>query len=655
MLNRATLLLLVACSSARLAGELRDRHTGESLGSFDVEEGSMLRRDGYCPTAASAGLVHLRKRIRVEPVHAQVGFDAEVRVQPELGCNDEVEWRQIGGPRLGDRMRVEAGTLVIRTHPIPDEALRGRVGVVALGPSQRGDYRFEARVGEVVVETRVIAAPTAAGLYQVATGADVYLEGVGAWALLARPDDSAAEIAGEDLARFRPDRFGTYLIEHAASGTQMSIQAGAYDEVPRDCGRVGCHQSEAEGWRETAHATTFRRGIEGELGTFEERCWSCHATGVDPGVHNGGLHDTAAGIGFSMGPLDEGTFEALPRRIRRHGSVWCSACHGPGRIVPPQFRWQYGAKFQVGVCARCHEVSEPNGDADHTSGHVEQWRRAAMSRFTRDLRDDDPALRPECTRCHSAQGYVEHARRGTTWTIDRGTVEPITCPTCHDPHSTENPYGLRVSGGELGRGAICATCHDVDGEMDAPHAPQTGLLTGRGARLASDAPGPHARAPQGCVTCHMAEPNREAGGHTFAVRSTSQRSSTGINPNACSSCHGGIQPEAIGDFAPRFERALTNARRALSDRLNVRGPCGRVATQVFEHEGTIRFLDASDRILGDCDDDGRMNERWPDASSLSAPLHDAAHDLLLVQRDGSHGRHNPAFAIRVLLAIEAAL
>lgn len=646
------LLVSIACSTPRVRGELRDRRTGESLGAFELEEGATIDTPGYCPTPARAGLVHVRERIRVEPVHAQVGFDTEVRIEPDLGCNDAVEWRQIGGPRLS--MRVEGSTLVIRTQPIPDEALRGRVGVVALSPRQRGDYRFEARVGDVRVETRVTAAPTAAGLYQVATGADVYLEGEGEWSLLARPDESHAEIAGADVARFRPDRFGTYLVEHAASGTQMSIQAGAYDEVPRDCGRVGCHQPEGNAWRDTAHATTFRRGIEGDLGAFEPRCWSCHATGVDPGIQNGGLHDTAAGIGFSMGDLEAGAFEALPRRVRRHGSVWCSACHGPGRIVPPQFRWQYGAKFQVGVCARCHEVPEENADANHVSAHVEQWRRAPMSRFTRDLRDDDPALRPECTRCHSAQGYVEHARRGTTWTIDRGTVEPITCPTCHDPHSGEE-LGLRASG-ELGRGAICATCHDDEGDaMDAPHAPQTGVLTGRGARLASGAPGPHARAEQGCVTCHMAEPNGEAGGHTFAVRATSERSSAGINPNACSGCHGGIQPEAIGDFTTRFEDALTKAREALRARLNVRGPCGREAARVFAHEGTIRFLDASDRIVGDCDDDGRMNERWPDARELSPPLRDAAHDLLLVERDGSHGRHNPAFAIRVLLAIEAAL
>ena len=124
---------------------------------------------------------------------------------------------------------------------------------------------------------------------------------------------------------------------------------------------------------------------------------------------------------------------------------------------------------------------------------------------------------------------------------------------------------------------------------------------------------------------------------------------------ACAGCHGGIQPEEIGQFGPRFERALSDARRALASRLSVEGPCGRAAASVFEHEGTIRFRDASGRILGDCDDDGRMNERWPDASVLSASVRDAAHDLLLIERDGSGGRHNPDFAIRILLAVEAAL
>ena len=151
----------------------------------------------------------------------------------------------------------------------------------------------------------------------------------------------------------------------------------------------------------------------------------------------------------------------------------------------------------------------------------------------------------------------------------------------------------------------------------------------------------------------MAQATEHAGGHTFEAGSDA-----GINPAACRGCHGGVAPEAIGDdFASRFDRALGDARTALEAALTLRGPCGRTAARPFDHDGAIRFRDAHGAILGDCDDDGRLgaSERWPGVDALPRRVRDATHDLLLIERDGSHGRHNPAHAIRILLAIDAAL
>lgn len=215
------------------------------------------------------------------------------------------------------------------------------------------------------------------------------------------------------------------------------------------------------------------------------------------------MHHTAARVGWAEPTPGPEVWEEMPRRVRRHGSVWCAACHGPGRIIPPQFRWQYGSKFQVGVCARCHDADADDPDTNHRSPHVDEWRLSPMARFTRDLSAEDPAVRVECAQCHSAQGFVSWRRTGRVSEVDPVTVEPITCATCHDPHQATNPRGLRtydtsdpIAGRvaeDLGAGAMCASCHRPavawSGDANAaPHAAQAGLLVGRGARTAPRSP-----------------------------------------------------------------------------------------------------------------------------------------------------------------------
>ncbi len=648
--------------------------------------------------------LNLFDRLEVEEPEPQVGFDREVRVVVRTRCDEEapITWRQIAGPELGsERMRVEENgrVLVVRTHALSSLiAPEDRPHVIALDRHQRGDYRFEleAELGGSTTRrvARVLAAPTSAGLYQAPTGADMYVDsgrdGENEWRLVDRPRESHAELADANarVARLRPDRFGTYLLEHRPSGVQMSIQAGPYEDVPRDCGRDGCHSREDEGWAHTAHASTFRRGLEGELGPdFDERCWSCHATGVDPGVDNGGLHHTAASVGWQQPAPDAGLFDQAPRRVRRNGSVWCSACHGPGRIVPPQFRWQYGAKFQVGVCARCHDVDEGDPDANHVSPEVDEWRLAAMSSFVRDLREDDPALRRECARCHSAQGFVAW-RRGREELPDRDTVEPIACAACHDAHDASNPSALRVfdtveiagaPAEHLGAGALCASCHGADGsDLDsAPHAPQADVLVGRGARLvpALDG-GAHRFIANTCVRCHMTRPGEGdplrglAGGHTFSIRARSGEPR--FSAAACAPCHGDeVAPEAIGardwdgdgasgSVREEHERAIAT----LGDRLRARiaslaihDRCGRTAADVSAIEARLHLVDAMGAPLGDCDGDGRIGEGEAAVtiSALPRRVADAAHDLTMLARDGSAGIHNPAYAFGVLRAVGDAL
>jgi hypothetical protein len=730
------MLALGGCGTAQridVEGVVRDGRTGQPIAHAQIttDDGRALETDAEghfsvsipegeqviasaedrCDATARARrgaqlTLNLFPRLELGQELAQVGFDREVRVEVRTRCdaNEELEWTQIAGPELGDRMRTEdrGRVLVVRTHAIEELArIEDRLGIVPLDRHGRGDYRFAVALGGTREEVRLTAAPTSAGLFQVPTGADFYLNGGSggehAWALLDRPRGSGAEIEHADMriARLRPDRFGTYLVEHRPSLRQLSIQAGAYEEVPRDCGRDGCHAPESDGWESTAHARTFRRGLEGELGTeFEERCWSCHATGVDVGIDNGGLHNTAADLSWDQPAPDAGAFDRAPRRIRRHGSVWCSACHGPGRIVPPQFRWQYGAKYRAGVCARCHDVDEGDRDANHVSPQVDEWRIAGMSSLVHGPGDDrEPALRAGCAQCHSAQGFVAW-RRGRTEIPDPGTVEPITCAACHDAHDASRPRALRefdavdaVAGApadQLGAGALCATCHRTGiaraGEdAAAPHAPHADMLTGRGARLAEALDGgAHRFIANTCVRCHMTRPGEDdpirgrAGGHTFSIRT--RAGEPALNRAACAPCHGEVAPEDVGrrdwdgdGSEGRIADEYASSLRVLEERLreavraaNVRDACGPstvTAADVADLDAELVLVDDTGRALGDCNGDQRRSEgeRWMTSAALERPLADAAYDLAFLRADRSGGQHNPAYAFRILEAISRAL
>lgn len=677
--------------------------------AVEVEEGHAITAEASdrCPATeaiearAPRVTLNLFDAIELETEHDQVGFDTDVRIEVRARCDlaGPLRWSQVAGPTLPESaMRVEddGHLLVVHTHALDQQArLDDRVGIVALDREERADYRFRMEWSGSPREVRVTAAPVSAGLYQVPTGADLYLNGGAgdehAWALLNRPDDSEATLSDADARtpHFRPDRFGTYLVEHRPSHTQMSIQAGGYEDVPRDCGREGCHGAEAEGWTSTAHARTFERGIRGELGpAFAPACWSCHATGVDEGVDNGGLHQTAAQLGWSQPAPDAGVWEGAPRLIRRHGSVWCSACHGPGRIVPPPYRWQYGAKLQVGVCARCHDVDEGDPAANHVSRHVDEWELAAMSSFVRDLREDDPARRAGCASCHSAQGFVEWRRRGTHAAPDPLTVSPITCGACHDAHDASRPFAVRVHdtsdpidgepGTHMGTGALCASCHraasfgDAESVDRAPHAPQANVLFGRGARLHADAPeGAHRWVADTCVRCHMVRPPEDdplrarAGGHTFAMRA--RRGTPDFNAASCAGCHGDVAPESIGardwdgdgesgPIAEEFDRALALVSARLSERVraaSVEDACGRVAVDVTDFDARLVLVSASGAMLGDCDEDGRFtaDETPVTVAALDGTLRDATYDLSLLRHDGSRGVHHPQYTFGMLESV----
>lgn len=715
--------VLLACGtsapSSNISGTARDGATGQPLAHATVRVGKVKAEtdeQGRFSLTAPSG----SQRIRVESsegcgeteltiragkhdglrIHTfdwlnlpkdalQIGFDTshEIRLRPPCDIGT-ITWKQVSGAPLGERLQIadRGHRVTVRIPPLHEVVeLSDRTEVVGLSRKERQDYRFEvsAHANGVAIKRayRVTAAPVSPGVFQVTTGGDIYLNGGDAeqhaWVLEDRPKESRATLAAADTRtpHFRPDKFGQYLVRHKTTGAQLNIQAGSFESVPRDCGREGCHKPEADGWIGTAHARTFRRGIEGELSAaFNETCWSCHATGVDPGVGNGGLHETAARIGYTQPVPAEGNWESAPRQIRRHGSVWCSACHGPGRILPPQFRWEYGAKFKASVCAQCHDAAG-DPDAPHESPQVAQWRTAKMAQLTPPSGKSESAvwLRRECASCHTAAGFVHFVKTGTTTVPEPDAVTALTCPTCHDPHSGENPRSLRVHGAalvngktvEMGPGAVCASCHQDASQPAvadrpvgtsatdttwAPHAPQSQILAGTGARGLRDGTAVHLEAakdgsPQrSCVGCHMSESKGvEAGGHTYRAAQTPMGR---IPDAACRECH----ESAVDDGRRVVAARLASLRAKLEARVRANPPfdaCGKDtgAAGFAERDARLVLLTTDGRALGDCNGDGMLTpaEAATGMSTLPSALRDAIYNLSMVEKDGSLGVHNPSY------------
>ncbi|HJL16346.1 MAG TPA: carboxypeptidase-like regulatory domain-containing protein [Sandaracinaceae bacterium LLY-WYZ-13_1] len=343
----------------------------------------------------------------------------------------------------------------------------------------------------------------------------------------------------------------------------------------------------------------------------------------------------------------------------------------------PTFDGNDDAALRVASCAGCHA----------SRGLVAQWTRSGMSGV--DPTSDAPARRAECARCHEGRSFVAW-RTGGAARRDAPVDDalPITCGTCHEAHA-DDAFGLRVDDRSapiagarvphLGSGALCTTCHRADASDAAdasPHAPQSEVLVGRGARLvAASDDGSHRHIADTCARCHMAppvegQPAPTSGAHTFTVRRADGRS---IASRACAPCHGDVDPDAIGardwdgdaivgGWSSEHARAMDriNPRwHARVEGLAVRDRCAGslTATDVVEHDARLHLVDAEGRLLGDCDGDGRIGsgERAVTTRALPDDLADVAYDLTLVRADGSRGAHNPAFTFAVLDAIEAAL
>lgn len=540
-----------------------------------------------------------------------VGFDKDVRIELRPGCRaaiaGRVTWKQIEGPHLSTHTQKNGFVLVAHTlplsklHPSPLPW-----GVVPLSPRTRGAYAFEAtwRDGRRSEKqtVRFASAPRARGITSIATHQRVYLGGRG-WKLDQRPESSRAALSTDaGLTSFSGDERGDYVL-HDGGGHKLVLEVGRFDVTPLDCGRSGCHAKQAEGVTTSPMTSVLERDLDGkETGSIGPCVLACHAEG-EPGQPDGGFVAVARELGwvFPRKPAP-GTWNALPRALRRLGGVGCTGCHSPGAIPKKSMRW---AILRADVCANCH-------DAPPRYSHVQAWRQSRMARS-----DADPRTRQgDCAHCHTTAGFLAaHQLRDSESMPPADVSLGIACAACHAPHGAHVKTALlrklplpagfaqRVPASAL-ESSVCLGCHATP-EGDSAPASSAGNLVFEVGPVPAESKPVHAL-PGGCIACHGRTPadSKELGtGHTFRTR-----------PASCTRCHEGGAP-AMRDFRKRAGALLAELGGASPEH----GP--------------------------------------PHAANESAPSNKRRAQALaavrLVLEDPAAGAHNPAYAKRLLDFAEA--
>lgn len=227
--------------------------------------------------------------------------------------------------------------------------------------------------------------------------------------------------------------------------------------------------------------------------TWEDGCAGCHTTGYSPAdgtfveagagceaCHGaGGAHRQSGGRGAILRPSD------LEPRLR---SDLCGACHARGRDRATGRPYPVG--FEPGTALeKVFELARP------VPGETTEL-------FWPDRTEREPFMEYE--------GFIQsgHYRAG------------LSCATCHRPHGSDKPRGLRRRTTDL-----CLGCH---GEVLAS--------------VAAHRNHPGSRAD--CVDCHMSPVNQEVGSgrvrtHTLRFLSPARSLATGMPTSCIGACHPG--------------------------------------------------------------------------------------------------------------------
>lgn len=256
---------------------------------------------------------------------------------------------------------------------------------------------------------------------------------------------------------------------------------------------------------------------------------------------------------------------------------------------------------------------------------------------------EEPAARDTCLYCHNGEAFVKGTRKAAD--VDLKNLKGQTCEACHtgngkaiaDSGVAKLDTGWTVTG--AGKGALCMTCHNLRRTPEqrtnprAPHVPtQANVLMSEGGFLPEGMPvisSPHMANPDTCVSCHVVRDNGVVR-HTFKLTDADAKAT-------CGSCHAGLTTlnrTALADYdgdkvvegiQDEVHGLLELVKDAINKAIDPQG--GRFA----DVSGSFKFYNAKGEEV-----------KVPDS------VWKAAWNWQVVEDDGSHGVHNPAYAVRLL-------
>ncbi len=510
------------------------------------------------------------------------------------------------------------------------------------------------------------------------------------WTLLTKPSGSNTTITPissiQWWAKLRPDVKGTYQVKvtmttsAGSHDTTMNIYSSDYVGVGRFQGVpaqfpncMSCHGATPSfvnifnKWQETGHATIFKHNIDSGSSGYGVNCFPCHTTGYNHNlkVNNNGFDDVAFTLGWVWnGPPNPNKFDSLKTHfpsLVAFATIGCEMCHGPGsEHTLGGDTNKISISYDANLCGQCHDAPThhvKNFQFNQSAHSNAVWsnsfaQNSGVSGFQFNALSN-------CIRCHDGRGYANFTKGIGTNTVGMisASQNKITCQACHDPHGGPNEYQLRSRPANSdtlangyhytgGNGKVCLDCHKNrtnvavttltkvnSSHWGMHHSVQGDLLFGQNAAQFGSTPyisGSHKNISNACVTCHMAPADTGAtantsGGHTWKM---SDPSLNYENVNGCLSCHPGIT--SFEDFMAPTDYDGDTQIEPWED----------------EIEGCIRNLRIALPPVGI----DSVSWELIAADSFNVNLRKAYWNYQLLEYDGSHGMHNPFYAINVYLA-----
>ena len=405
------------------------------------------------------------------------------------------------------------------------------------------------------------------------------------------------------------------------------------------CGH--CHGSKVEEWEMTHHPEAYAdlvaSGSENNL-----YCVQCHTVGFDAVVNYGDSTVTNPGPDLS-GFDDYWPPETADDSVRFEAlkNVQCESCHGPmGPTINDHapilnFTTRIIDGEETSMCVKCHEQVEEW----HESGHgmvLETSEFTTIDSFSVEWGGAN------CAPCHTGQGFmVDNDPDWAGATFE--TYELIGCQGCHDPHDGTNENQLRnldtytvlcdtiesrtFEG--YGTAQLCVQCH---------HARRTSSNVWNQIANGYAHFGPHG-SPQ--MDMFLGSGSYEIAGYTYNRDHDHNTLTEVINDTvayeACVTCHMEMREHAdpLGwkgghDFTPTEATCANNCHVAPG--LDYHGVRVDIDAKLVELENA---LGVAIDDLGD-----------PTISTEAQRM--AGYAYVFVSNDGSHGVHNPEYALSLL-------